>query len=184
MRRFGLSNHPTSVKSVPSATMVWPLAMLIILVLVQGPVQLNAQEPEEPAVILQDGSGFPAQNVELVGRALGGGTFAVTVQGNRAHLAGGFGLMIMDITDPARPRPMSRLYLPGVGNGVVVSGNLAYVAGREGGLRIIDVSDPAQPVERGFFDTADVAEGVAVEGSLAYVADGITGLFILRHTGP
>jgi hypothetical protein len=157
--------------------------MLIILALVPGPIQLNAQEPEEPAAILQDGSGFPAQNVEFVGRALGGGTFAVAVQGNYAYLATGFGLMIVDITDPTRPKVMSRLPLPDISQGVAVSGNLAYVADRSAGLRIIDVSDPTRPVERGLFDTPGLAYGVAVVGNLAYVADGEAGLFILRYTG-
>lgn len=184
MMHFGLSKLPTSVTSASSARIVWLVALLIIMTLVQEPIQLSAQEPEEAAAILQDGSGFPAQNVELVGRALGGGTFAVTVQGNRAYLGTGFGLIIVDIADPARPRAMSQLYLPGVGNGIVVSGNLAYVAGGQGGLRIIDVSNPMGPVERGFFDTPGSAESVAVVGSLAYVADSFAGLFILQYTGP
>jgi len=128
-------------------------------------------------------SGFPAQNVELVGRALGGFAQGIAVQGNYAYLATAFGLMIFDVTTPTLPIPIARLYLPDLPESVTVSGHLAYVAAESAGLRIIDVSDPTRPVERGFFDTPDRALDVAVSGTLAFVADGRAGLFILRYVG-
>jgi hypothetical protein len=129
-------------------------------------------------------SAFPAENVEFVGRALGGTTLGmVAVQGNYAYLATNFGLMIMDITNPARPIPVSRSYLPASAQGLAVAGNLVYVVDEKADLRIIDVSNPARPVERGFFDTPGKAVGVAVSGNLAYVADSSAGLFILKYTG-
>ena len=43
-----------------------------------------------------------AQNVEFVGH-IGGPTFAVSVQGNYAHIGEGSALTILDITNPAAP---------------------------------------------------------------------------------
>jgi len=151
-------------------------------------IRINApgvgNAPQTVPVILNVVLGFPAENVEVVGRALGGGTYGVAVQGNRAYLATGFGLMIMDITHPAGPTPMARVYLPDRAYGVAVLGNLAYVADWEAGLQIIDVSNPASPFRRGSFGTPGWAYDVAVLGNLAYVADEGAGLFILRYVGP
>lgn len=81
-------------------------------------------------------------------------------------------LWIYDISDPARPTPIST-YMPvpidpvtklpvsgdfcrrggryGAHNMWADGGNLAYIAWFNGGLRIVDISDPYRPVEAGYF---------------------------------
>ncbi|MHB1037418.1 MAG: Ig-like domain-containing protein [Pirellulales bacterium] len=70
------------------------------------------------------------------------------------------------------------------GQGVAVSGTLAYVAAFSAGLQIIDVTDPEVPVKLGALDTGGHAYGVAVVGTLAYVADDVTGLVIIDVANP
>ena len=71
-------------------------------------------------------------------------------------------LAIVDLIDPTKPKVVGRCWIPGMWAGggetptwkagrryalhhVVVAGDLAYGAWRDGGLTIIDVSDPANP---------------------------------------
>jgi hypothetical protein len=135
-------------------------------------------------VMLEVRPGFAAENIEYVGRILGGSPFNVAVQGNRAYLATGFGLVILDISNPARPMPLGQTLLNGTAEDVAVLDNLAYVAAGEAGLRIIDVSNPVQPLERGSFDTPGFAFGVAVSGNVVYVADASAGLRLIDVSNP
>jgi hypothetical protein len=48
---------------------------------------------------------------------------------------------------------------------LVVAGNYAYVADREGKLRIADVADPANPAEAGSFDKLALPNDVAMSGN-------------------
>ena len=120
----------------------------------------------------------------LVGQ-IGGHSYAVAVQGPIAYLGVGPRLVLLDVSDPARPAVLGRTgVLPGVVQGVAVSGSHAYVAAGDGGLRVVDVSDPAHPREVGSCDTPGEAWGVAVSGSYAYVAAGDAGLRIVDVSDP
>jgi len=66
--------------------------------------------------------------------------------------------------------------------GVVVSENIAYVAGGNWGVAAVDVSDPHSPALVGSFNTQGLARQVDVVGDYVYVADGINGLVILETT--
>ena len=71
---------------------------------------------------------------------------------------------------PTAPRLLGRSGpLPGVVNGIDVSGGLAYVAVGSGGLRVFDVTDPVAPAE-----VAGLAKwwvtAVDANGALTYVA--------------
>ncbi|NGX42116.1 MAG: Serine/threonine-protein kinase PknH [Chlamydiae bacterium] len=69
---------------------------------------------------------------------------------------------------------------PGRADGVVVSGNYAYVADYDlGGLQIIDITDVSNPKLAGFYDTPGLARDVFVSGNYAYVADHGSGLHII-----
>jgi hypothetical protein len=62
--------------------------------------------------------------------------------------------------------------ISGSAEGVVVSGNYAYVAAWNGGLQVIDVRNPANCVRVGGYVTTGWAYGAAVSGNYAFVADG------------
>ena len=108
----------------------------------------------------------------------------VEVVGNYAYCAMAYGLVILDVTNPAAPLLVSQVYLQGVAGGVAVAGNYAYVADGASGLQIVNVSNPAAPVLAGSYDTPGEARGVAVAGTYAYVADGYYGLQIVNVSNP
>jgi hypothetical protein len=70
----------------------------------------------------------------------------------------------------AQEMPPNTTWSPQV-NGVVVKGNLAYVAAYGDGLAIYDVTDPSNPNLLGMADTPYDCSDVALDGDYAYVAD-------------
>jgi hypothetical protein len=68
-----------------------------------------------------------SQNVELVGFT-GGAIYDVFVKDNYAYCASVSGLLIFNVSNPSNPQLVGKLFLPGVAQGVYVSGNYAYVA--------------------------------------------------------
>jgi hypothetical protein len=100
-------------------------------------------------------------------------------------------LLIMDVSDPIQPVPISSLAIPRFTFapvvGVVAADGYAYVAAGMGGLRIIDVSDPANAFEVGAWEAAQGAANgrqVEVRGHLAFLADGTSGLVVLDVSDP
>jgi hypothetical protein len=87
-------------------------------------------------------------------------------------------LRVIDISDPADPREVSRLLLAaGVEGdvrayGVAVAGEYAYLAVGAAGLRVVDISDPFTPVEVGAYDVPGQADNLAVAGDRVYLVDG------------
>ncbi|MHB1037685.1 MAG: Ig-like domain-containing protein [Pirellulales bacterium] len=109
----------------------------------------------------------------------------VVVSGTVVYIAdGGAGLVILDVSDPAKPAWLAALDTSGLARAVTVSGTLAYVADDTAGLQIIDVSDPAKPIWLSAVDTSGYACDVAVSGTLACVADDIAGLVIIDVSNP
>lgn len=99
-------------------------------------------------------------------------------------------MVIMDVSNPAAPRIISRLNMPGSPNGMAVVGNYAYVVGTgendQGGiLHIVDVSSPHNPRHVGSLNLPGEATDIAVSGPYAYVTDELNGLrtFDIRNPG-
>ncbi|MBZ0269496.1 T9SS type A sorting domain-containing protein, partial [bacterium] len=67
---------------------------------------------------------------------------------------------------------------------VVVSGDLAFLAGGIDGLVILDITDPANPVLLGTYDTAGVTQSVVVSGDYAFVADADPGMLVIDISDP
>jgi len=104
----------------------------------------------------------------------------IAVSGGFAYLANESGLVIIDISDPYHPEERGFIKLwewPGgeilsQSSGVVVNGNLAYVATGKAGVKIVDVSKPANPTLVGNCRWDDTfVQDVAVSEGFAYVAD-------------
>jgi hypothetical protein len=100
--------------------------------------------------------------------------WALALSGHYAYVVGSrydgtnwiAGLKVIDVADPAHPRPLSTYETSGRFADVAVPGDYAYVAG-DGGLSVIDVSDPAQPKSVGSY--GGNFEAVAVSGTYAYL---------------
>ena len=81
------------------------------------------------------------------------------------------GLVIFDISDPAKPNLLSRLNTPGVANDITIYGHHAYIAAAAAGLLIVNIADPLNPELLEQIDTTGNASGVFVNGSYLYLAD-------------
>jgi hypothetical protein len=104
----------------------------------------------------------------------------VTVFDTYAYISTGYGIHILDISNPFSPQNIGFYETPGYARDVAIRSNYAFVAdGSVGGLQILDISTPSNPQEVGFFDTPGQAYNVVIRDNFAYVADGDEGLRIL-----
>jgi hypothetical protein len=120
--------------------------------------------------------------------------------GGHAYAAAGHGgrLVIADIQDPAVPREIGAVFVPGVVKGISIRGTRAYVAASMGGLQIIDIADPSKPKTLGSVSTAGFihdliggayrtfgdADAIDVNGNIAYLADWFGSFFIIDVSAP
>jgi len=70
----------------------------------------------------------------------------VAVAGNYAYVADGYGLRIINVSNPASPTEIGYYDTPGSAYDVAVSGNYAYVADGAGGLFTLWFSPPVSDV--------------------------------------
>ena len=71
----------------------------------------------------------------------------MAVSGSFAYVAaGGAGLRIININEPAAPVEVGFYDTPGTASGVEVWGSMAIVSDGTAGVHLIDVSDPTTPV--------------------------------------
>jgi len=110
--------------------------------------------------------------------------YDVEVRGRYAYVAGGSGLYIVDILDPANPALAGEYTTADNARSVTVTGDIAYVAGGTAGMHIIDVSDPASPALLAEAGTTVAGLSIVVAGDYAYVADSDLGLVIIDISDP
>lgn len=104
----------------------------------------------------------------------------IRASANLAFLAEGFGLQIVDISNPAAPVALGRYLTPGDQTmSLQVQGNLVYLAGES--LTIVDVSNPSDPHLVGTFPERSTR--LDLSGSLAMVAT-YQGLQVLDVSAP
>jgi len=109
----------------------------------------------------------------------------VVVSGTLVYVAaGGAGLRVVDVSDPAHPIEVGAWDSPGYAEGVAVAGDIVYLADGPYGLRVIDVSDPAHPTPLGSAYDMNYAFEVAVAGGHAYIAAAGAGLLVADVTDP
>jgi hypothetical protein len=109
-------------------------------------------------------------------RQAGGAVAAVAVPetGPYAYLGVGPRVVVVDVADSTRPRPVGQSpVLAGAVQSIALDGGYAYVAGGlRGGLTILDLSDPVHPRRVAALETPGTARRVQLQGRRAFVADG------------
>jgi hypothetical protein len=123
-----------------------------------GLVVVDVADPAAPRRV---GDGY--------GAGLAGPIF---VEDGRAYLTGN----ILDVTDPARPRPAGPFDRPASRDrefleDIFVAGGLAFVADETAGLRVLDVRDPPEPSWVGgveFDSLLGHFESIVIDGDHAY----------------
>lgn len=88
----------------------------------------------------------PSKPRKLGELPLQGTGHCIWLENSLAYIATSAGLEIFDVTEPARPTPVSQCS-EGPSRGVVCVDGFAYVANRINGLEVIDVTNPADPVK-------------------------------------
>jgi len=111
---------------------------------------------------------------QLVGRHPSLGGAAISIVGTTAYVGQLWGLLLLDITDPLAPVPVS--FFPTVSRliGIATSGTCVFVLDDEY-VWAVDVSTPSAPVEVGIHETTGPATDLAVLGNHLYVTEGWAG---------
>lgn len=109
------------------------------------------------------------------------GAHEIALSGDRAYVAGSFSsfpgvphgseLEIIDISNPLEPFSIGEYDLSGRAQGIVISGNHAFVAYGIGGLRIFDISNPGSPQLVGRLGNIGDVFAVSISGHRASLAD-------------
>ena len=93
------------------------------------------------------------------------------------------GILVVDVSDPASPIRLSRLWLPGSVQSLLVKDDMIYVAGGDAGVVVVDLTNPGDPTVVRVLDTPGNALEVSVVGSWLFVADFDGGLRSLDLDG-
>lgn len=113
-----------------------------------------------------------------------GSSCTLAKDGPWLYAAGSTGLTVIDIQDPAAPRPRGRLTLGGEPRQLVVDGRSLYLAAGSEGLWTVDVSRPDAPAVLGHLATPGYSSGLAIDGERLYLADGPAGLTVVDVADP
>jgi len=116
----------------------------------------------------------------------------IAVQFRYAFVVDHDGLKVLDVTDLARPKPVSGALVPlEDARNVYVARTYAYVSAGKQGLAIVDVARPEAPkldqiftAEGQLNDVNDVKIGMVAASAFAFVADGRNGLRVLQILSP
>ena len=157
-----------------------------------------ATSPGATVTVNNNTSTFAA-NPKLVGFLPGVGTTRdVAATGSTAYVAcDGWGLTVVDASNPAAPKAVGSASVPFDGNYVAVSGTLACATGYRSyygtdttltnvdGFYVVDVSSSTNAKVVGTLESATtVFYGVAMSGNNAYVACGSAGLKVIDISNP
>lgn len=96
----------------------------------------------------------------------------------------GYGLVIVDVEDPASPYRIVNTVAYAQLLGIDVDGQLAYLADGTYGLYIHNVTNPYATSLVGSVNTPGNATDVLVDGHFAYVADGPSGVAVIDVSHP
>ena len=108
----------------------------------------------------------------------------IRAQGDRAYLAAGGTLTVVDISRSDMPRTIGAYTFPDRIWGFRVHDGLAYIGADRSGLGILDVSGSGTPALRGSLKTPGQAKSVFVSGSVALVTDTVTGVDFVSVDDP
>lgn len=78
------------------------------------------------------------------------------------------GLLVLDLAEPARPRVVGTLNLPGQARALTVKAGVAYVACGRAGVALVDVSKPSSPQLLTTLPGLSMTQGLAVQGGRLY----------------
>ncbi len=117
------------------------------------------------------------------GRGSTGMCYNVTVEDQRAYVVNNQGLVILDVSDPDRPKKIGAVKGLSPSFAVDLFGHFAYIGG-EGGLAVIDVADPNNPRVIGRFFKGETINILETAGDYAFMINSENFLKILSIHNP
>ncbi len=115
---------------------------------------------------------FPMNHFDL--------TVAVRVHDGIAYIANGrSGLLIVDVRDPAEPRILSSIDVPGTCKAIKIAENKAFISSHHGGINIVNIADPEQPIFLNSIAMSGLSRGLQVVDDLVYVAQKEMGVTVV-----
>jgi hypothetical protein len=150
-----------------------------------GMAVVDISNPTRPLVVGGiETDGF-AQRIALVSPS--GGPITPELGGLGSpyiYLADGeVGMHVIDVRLPISPRIISTYTTPQEVFDVVVSGQLAVVAGGRDGVSLLNIIDPQFPMDYVAINPGGTTRSVAIDGSFVYVANG-SGVSRIDFTNP
>jgi hypothetical protein len=143
-----------------------------------GLVVISIDDPKKPVVTSVIGGDFLSKP-----RAFQG-------QFRYGYVCDEQGIKVLDVTNPAQPRPLGVLPLEDAHN-IYLARTYAYVAAGKNGLVILDIEKPDAPrIDQVFNaggcinDLHDVKLGITYVSEFAYLADGKNGMRVVQLTSP
>jgi len=128
----------------------------------------------------------PASPRELDRLKLKDGAFGLSVNGQRAYIAGDSeGFFIADIADPKNPVVIGQ-YSPkeGITQDVSIDGTFAYVIKREGRLLVVDITNENKPLLLGELPVGSAGREAVHQEDRLYLADSSWGLVLYNVSDP
>jgi hypothetical protein len=110
------------------------------------------------------------------------GAETLTIAGNFVYVGAAQGLIVIDFSEPLKPRVVARLSSISKPTAIAVQFRYAFVTDAEG-LKVVDITDPRQPRLAARVPIA-TAHSVYVARTYAYVAAGSRGLVIVDVERP
>ncbi|MBI3735667.1 hypothetical protein HY256_04035 [Candidatus Sumerlaeota bacterium] len=133
---------------------------------------------------LEEGCGRTGLNIEWLCTLWGKALQCVAVNGKRAFVGVDECVVVLDITNPTSPRPVSFIELGAAPRGIALAGSLLIVAADDAGLKIIDAKDETRPRVTASCELPGQAVGVAAHGAMAAVTVSDAGLSIVDISDP
>lgn len=170
-----------------SVHLAWPTLgsatgdrILQVATVINGVTNWSATVSNTVTVAAQD---YAPRGVNATG-SIGGRCGAVAVSGQTVYMGCGSTLEIWNLQAPFNPIRVGSVRLPGLIEGLAVSGSTVYAATGASGVQVVDATTPAAPVHVATFDTSGNARRLALAGTTLYVADGLGGVRALDVTVP
>lgn len=110
-----------------------------------------------------------------------GFAYDVKVSSNKAYLADGSGMIIIDVSNGFNPVALGSFSSVGsVYNGIFLYNSNVFTADGPRGTEAIGTGTPSSPVQLGYYHPANYSSKLYVLGGYIFVADGADGLVILQ----